>query len=261
LKPFKYPGRESKTVEEFLRIRPEVRDMYIYDVLLSSGEMLYSCAGGMGLTEEKYIVDMHKFVSRPTFVSAVQSAVPTPYTRRRYHALREKFNERSSRITSWSHCSELYCLWAGSGFSQRYRDHGYEGAYMPTRIDYDQLAACSSISREKRLLFRKEGPSKFSETIITDRTVVYAHLPCEFGRYGAGFIWNESTLGSFARILSELSELGHKVCISAQYEKRGRTLRDYPEIFPSFSNIVIPQFKGSKLTFESKNSEIYLFNF
>ena len=261
LKPFKYPGREALTVPSFLDVKPELKDLYIYDVLLSSGELLYSCAGGIGVTDEKYVVDMHKFISRPTSVKTLQDAVPLEYTRRKYHALRERFNERSTRISSWAHCSELYCLWSGSGFSHRYRDLGYDGVYLPSRIDYEMLRNCSQTSRDKHLIFRQEGLSKFSDSIITDKTIVYAHLPAEFGKYGANFLWNEKTLGKVLRVFTELSELGYKVCISAQYERRGRVHKNYAEMLPLLSHMIVPQFKVSELTFETSNSEIYLFNF
>lgn len=261
LKPFKYPGREALAIPSFLETRPDFRDMYIYDVLLSSGELLYSCAGGMGVTDEKYIVDMHKFISRATSVKTIRDTVPVEYTKRRYNTMRERFNERTLRINSWTHCSELYCLWSGSGFSHRYRDHGYDGIYSPTRIDYEVLSLCSKVSRDKRLIFRSEGLSKFSDGIITDKTVVYAHLPSEFGKYGANFVWSEKALARVLRVLGELSELGYRICVSAQYEKRGHIRIDYAKMFPQLSHIIIPQFKVSELTFETSNSEIYLFNF
>lgn len=261
LKPFRYPGREALTVPSFLDIRPDFRNMYVYDILLSSGELLYSCAGGIGVTDERYVVDMHKFISRATAVKTIRDAMPAEYTKRRYNTMRERFNERTLRVSSWAHCSELYCLWAGSGFSHRYRDHGYDGIYSPTRVDYEVLSQCSKVSRDKRLIFRSEGLSKFSDSLITDQTVVYAHLPSEFGRYGANFLWNKKTLSRVVRVLGELSELGYKICVSARHEKRGRVCTDYSKIFPALSHIVVPQFKVSELTFETSNSEIYLFNF
>jgi hypothetical protein len=248
-------------VQSFLEIRPDLRDLFVYDIMLSTGELLYSCAGGIGVTDEKYIVDMHKFLSRPTSTKILQGSAPSTYTRRKYHSLRERFNERSTKIQSWSHCSELYWLWAGSNFSHRYRDLGYDGVYFPVSVDYANLTRCSHASREKRLIFRQEGLSSFSESIITDQTVIYAHLPLEFGRYGANFLWNQATLNRLVRVLSELSEIGYKICVSAQHEKRGLVTRDHVGIFPFLSHVVIPQFKVSELTFENTNSEIYLFNF
>jgi hypothetical protein len=261
LKPFKYPGREPVVAQKFLEIRPDLRDFYVYDILLSSGEFLYSCAGGMGVTDERYLVDMHRFLSKPTSIKTLRDTAPLDYTRRKYHSLREKFNERSVRIQSLSHCSELYWLWLGSNFSHRYRDFGYDGVYSPTTPDYTVIANCSQLSREKRLIFRQEGLSKFSESIINDQTVVYAHFPSEFGRYGANFLWNERTLSRLVRIFRELSDIGYKVCVSAQYEKRGLVQRDYVKMMPFLSHVVVPQFKVSELTFETTNSEIYLLNF
>ncbi len=261
LKPFKYPGREARTISSLLDQKPELKSLYIYDILLSSGELLYSCAGGIGVTEEKYIVDMHKFISRPVSVGLLKRTIPSQYTRRKYNTLRERFNERTLRVSTWTHCSELYSLWLGSGFSHRYRNLGYDGSYLPSTVDYETLEICSQVSRDKRLIFRQEGLSKFSDSIITDQTVVYAHLPSVFGRYGANFLWNEKALETTVRIFRELYELGYKVCISSQYERRGLLCTDLTERLPFLSHITIPQFKVSELTFENSNSEIYFFNF
>jgi hypothetical protein len=262
---FKYPGREPSTTQTFLDLRPEFRDLYIYDIGLTTGAMLYSCAGGVGVTKEPYVVDMHRFLRAPTASSAIEEAFKwrfgKHFLRRRYLILREEFNSRADKLTSMSRCADLYLLWAGSGFTHRYRGKGYDGLYLPTSLDLRCVGNASRLSREKNLLFRKEDFSTLSESIINENVVVYCHLPAEFGTYGAGFRWNDKTLRSYTRILKEFHELGRKVCISATHERRGELFRDYKKMFPEFDHLTVPGFKVSELTFEPQTSEIYLFNF
>lgn len=250
---------------EFLVARPDVKNLYIYDVNLTTGSLLYSCAGGIGVTKEPYIVDMHKFIKSTTCAMALektfQARFGSTFLRRRFIALREEFNQRSVKLRSIADCADLYLLWMGGGFTQRYRNLGYDAIYHPSSVNLDQIRNASRLSREKNLLFRKEDFFSMSEGIINENVVVYCHLPAEFGDYGAGFRWNEKTLKGYVRILKEFHELGHKICVSAVHERRGSVFRSYTDLFPDFDHLVVPGFKVSELTFEPQSSEIYLFNF
>lgn len=263
---FYYPGREPTTISTFLDLRPDFYSFYIYDINLTTGTLLYSCAGGIGVTKEPYIVDMHKFLKASTSVSAIREVFKkrfgTRFLKPRYSSLCEKFNDRfGNKLNSITDCAELYLLWVASGFTHRYKGRGYDSPYFPTSLNLDLVKNASLLSREKNLFFRKEDFLSLSESIINDNVVVYCHLPAEFGKYGAGFKWNEKTLDFYIKTLKEFDELGKKICISAVYEKYGRIYRDYVSIFPTFNQIVIPRFKVSELTLESQTSEIYLLNF
>lgn len=263
---FRYAGREPLTVPELLIQRPELTNLYVYDTCLTTGSLLYSCAGGVGITREPFIVDMHKFIKTSTCVQALRSFFEEDfggfYTRRKYHEARGRFNELGlTKELSSAESARLYLLWSGGGFKQRYRGRGYEALYAPTNIDYEGLALASRQSREKNLLFRGEDFSTMSESIINDNVFVYMHLPAEFGVYGAGFKWSEKALFNYIRIANEFATLGHKVCVSALFERRGMIYRDYRDLFPAFRHLVIPGFKVSELTFSPEFSEIHFFNF
>jgi hypothetical protein len=117
------------------------------------------------------------------------------------------------------------------------------------------------LSRRKNLLFRREDVFSLSESIINDNVVVYMHIPSEYGRYGSGFLWNESLLLKTVSILNEFDVLGYKVCISALHSKRGRVFRDYRQYFDKFNHLIVPVFKGPELTLRPESSEIYFLNF
>lgn len=262
---FRYPGREPKFLEAFLDIRSDVVDHYIYDINLTTGSLLYRSKGGIGMTKEPHIVRMHQWIKTSTVRRTLESTYKTQYRedigKWRYFKLRESFNESGKDLSKWTDCAELYLLWAGSNFTHRYRLDGYDGTFFPTRIKYDALENASRVSREKNLLFRKEDLSSFAESPINDNVVVYSHLPREFGKFGAGWIWNQYNLERFTRVIRELSATGNKVLISAPFEVRNRVELDYRNYLPDFDYTVVPKFKEVKSLLSSNNSEIYLFNF
>lgn len=263
---FRYPGRELLTTSSLLEERPELASMYVYDTTLTTGSLLYSCAGGIGVSREPFMVDMHRFIKTSsaelTLKSLFEKEYGGAYTKRKFYAARARFNEEDRKNDlSAQRSARLYLLWGGAGFKHRYREKGYDSAYNPTMLDYDGISMASRQSREKNLLFRKEGFSTLSESIINENMFIHIYLPAEFGAYGPGFVWNERALGNYARIANEFRLLGHKVCVSALFERRGRIFRDYRDYFQKFEHIVVRGFKVSKLTFEPDFSEIHFFNF
>jgi len=261
---FKYPGREPKTTSEFLKIRPDIKDLYIYDLHLSTGSLLYQCKGGLGVTTERYIVDMHKFISTSTCVKALESELSAHFTTspfRSYYRLREKFNNKHIKLASWSDHAQLYWLWALSGFTHRYEDVGYKGIYNPAPINLEGIQTASRVSREKGLLFRKENLFTFSESLINDNVVLYAHIPSIYGQYGSRNTWTQDKFYELVNVLKELDSIGYKVCVSALYQKRGQIMIYYPELFDKFDYSVVLGFKDTNLGSSHKDSEIYLYNF
>jgi hypothetical protein len=263
---FKYPGREPKSTEQFLSSREDIRSMYIYDLLLSTGGLMYSCAGGIGITKEPHIVDMHLAIKAATFATGVKEKLSSHFkngfTRPSYLRLRETFNLNSRRLKNLADCINLYSLWICSNFTHKYKLGAYDGIYLPSVPSFSEIKTAGLLSREKNLLFRKENFYSFSESIINDNVVLYAHLPDSFGRYGNGFVWNKSLLAEIASMLNELSDLGYKVCVSAKNSTLGvPSPTPYADLFPTLPVIIIEEFKVSELTSSAVESDIYLLNF
>jgi hypothetical protein len=262
---FKYPGREPKLIKEFLLKRPDILNFYIYDIDLTTGTLLYSCKGGIGVTKERYVVDMHLALQNPAFSSALKDDYLKAFgdrpTKRKYFALRDQFNSSVNTNLSFRKAINLYVLWASSNYLQIYKEKGYNSIYLPSLPLYDCIRQASLISRQKKLLFRKEDVFTLSESLIFDNVVVYMHIPDAYGVYGAGFTWTEKKFLSTINVLKEFDSLGHKVCVSATQSKYGRLYRDYSESFSEFLRIEVPGFKGSELTTESSFSEVYFLNF
>jgi hypothetical protein len=263
---FRYPGREPRSVPLFLQSRPDVKNLFIYDLCLTTGTLLYSCAGGIGVTKERHIADMHSSIKAGTFSSSVETYLCTQFkhgfNKRVYTRLRERYNGSFKKPQSILECTKLYSLWLCSNFSHKYGPSGgYNGNYLPRGIDFSLLKNASNVSKQKNLLFRNEDLFSFPESIINENLVLYFHLPDCYGKYGVNFYWNKKIFKEAVQIIKELGQFGYKICVSASYLKRGKVPTDYRHIFPELSNVYIEQFKVSKLDPEFVYSDIYLLNF
>lgn len=258
---FKYPSRQPERIDGLLKYRPDLKDHYIYDVSLTTGDLLYQCKGGIGATKEPYIVGMHNFIKSSTAKSNIRETWKAIYpsdrpSKWRYMKVRERFNERYPRASSHRDYAELYCLWASSSFAHRYRSTGYDGLFFPTKINFNNFDTASNLSREKNILFREQDFFSITDSLLNDNVIIYFHFPSSYGVYGAGFYWTEKIMTDTIRLMNEYSSMGYKVCISGQFRSRGRLLVNYPKLFPEdFYVLELEQFK------DNDSSEIYLLNF
>lgn len=261
---FKYPGREPLLLDQFISSRPDILSYYIYDVMLSSGRLLYSCKGGIGVTKERYISDMHQCINNISFYKAIYSTYQEYFgelvSKRKYLQLRNEFNSTAPVSLSTALGAKLYLLWCLSGYAHKYRGRGYDAIYLPHEPKYELIRSSSIVSRSKNLIFRKEDLYTFSESLLHDQVVVYLHLPSTFGRYGCGFLWNEGRLKQTISMIEELDSLGYKVCISTTLSKYKLTYQP-TNLFPKFDLLTVEGFKGSRLLQNSSVTEAYFLNF
>ena len=256
LRPFPYSGRQSDTIHQFLEVRPDLKELFVYELMLSSGEMLYSCAGGIGATKEPYMIKMHQFFGLKGCVKIIQETFAKEFggvfSRTRYLLLREKFNEKAPRLSNYSDCARLYLLWVGSRFMHRYRLLGYDGTYHPGVLNLDHLGEIHKINREKRLLFRAENHNIFSEFLINEGVFLYMYLPTTYGNYGAGFMWSEEKAFEAVDRITQFVEKDYKVCICLS--KRKSPL--YDMLLP-----ILPQTYDFQFKDVEWSSDLYLLNF
>lgn len=253
-------------MKQFLDERPEFLNLKIYDLDLTTGKLLYSCAGGIGVSKERYMVEMNSFIMLHNSAYLLEKTFKRhfgdSFGYRKYVRLKCRFNEkRDIKLKTPNDCAELYCLWSASDFVHRYLSDGYDGHYMPRPIDYEGVFEASVCARDRQLEFRREDFLSFRESVITDDMVLYVHMPYEYRQYGCRMKWTSRDFEDRVRIMNELHHLGYRVCISAEYERRGLILRDYPSLFPEFSHIVISPFKSIESGVRKPASEIYLLNF
>ena len=234
--------------------------MFVYDLSLTSGEMLYSCAGGIGATKEKYLVKIHEFLKRKSSVSILQEVFAESFkngvSRTMYLRLRENFNNKIERFGSLEDCAKLFLLWGLSGFTHRYRTFGYDGIYCPIPFNFEHIRQISQISREKNLLFRNENWNGFSEFLIHSNIFLYLYFPSVPGVYGPGFKWNVNIAKKIISKIYEFHSKGYKICVCTRGGIRGMETSQYISSLSFLTTTYIVQFKDLNLSLDT-----YLLNF
>ena len=262
---FKYPGRGVLTAEKFLQHRPDIANLKIYDLQLSTGDLLYRCApGGIGVTKEKFIPQLHAFFQRKNCISVLEEMWTKEFKCGDSEILfinsRSLFNSKMPRIQSWSDCARLYCLLASSGYNHNYYNKSFTASYFPYNIDFDELETLSIQSRDKKLQFDTTDMLSFREKEVDKSTIIYMHIPFKYGRYGLGYVWSKRKLKTIQTVLNDLDQLGYRICVSALYEKRNALIHD-EEMFPSFHKDIIIHQNDEKYGLTRRTSEIYYTNF
>lgn len=222
--------------------------------------MLYSCAGGIGATKEKYLIKVHSFLKHKSCASILESVFAenfkNGFSRTRYLRLREIFNNRKEKLGSLVNCAELFLLWSCSGFTHRYRSLGYDGPYCPTPIDYEQVRKISQLNRDKNILFRNENYKNPSEFLINDNVFLYFYLPLTLGTYGPGYRWSRDVAKETISKIFEFHSKGYKICVCTQTQSRGAKILQYIDSLSFLSTTYTMQFKDLDCS-----SDTYLLNF
>ncbi len=261
----RYPGRGVLTADKFLDLRPDIRQSPIYDLQLSTGDLLYRCAaGGVGVTKEKHIPQLHSFLQNKNSVSIIETMwkdeLKAGECDKSFTAAKAKFNSKTPRLASWSDCARLYCLLIGSGYSHLYSNKSFVGSYFPYNPDFISLRQFSELSRANKLEFDTTDMFSFKEQEVSKNTVIHLHIPHKFGVYGLGYVWSKRKLKTIRSVFNDLDELGYRICVSALYQKRNYLVHG-EDLFPSFhKNIVVHQ-DDEKYGLVRLTSEIYYTNF
>ncbi len=262
---FKYPGRSTLTAAEFLKKRPDIESSKIYDLQLSTGDLLYRCApGGVGVTKEKFIPQLHAFIQRKNSLSVIEEMWSKEFKHGQseidFIRLRSLFNSKMPRVQSWTDCARLYCLLAASGYNHNYYNKSFTASYFPYKIDFDELRSLSSLSRDKNLQFDSTDMLSFNEREVDKSTVIYLHIPIQYGKYGLGYVWSKRKLKTVQTVFNDLDQLGYRICVSALYERRNFLVHK-ENVFPNFHKELIVHQNDEKYGLTRLTSEIYYTNF
>ena len=262
---FKYPGRNTLTAEKFLQKRPDIRAMKIYDLQLSTGDLLYRCApGGTGVTKEKFIPQLHAFIQRKNCASVLEEMWDKEFhwgdSEKLFIKARSLFNSKMPRIQSWTDCARLYCLLACSGYNHNYYNKSFTASYFPYRIDFNYINIFSEMSRSGGLQFDTTDMLSFREKELDKTTVIYMHMPIQYGKYGLGYVWSKRKLKTIQTVFNDLDQLGYSICVSALYEKRNALVHK-ENVFPSFHTDIVIHQNDEKYGLSRLTSEIYYTNF
>lgn len=230
-KPFSYPGRDSVHLSTYLNdLAPELKSMYAFDMLLSGGEILFLTKGGVGYARENYIAEMHRFLKRKTSVDIIKTTWAEEFnstmSRTAFRRLTSWFNTSNNLLYSNQECARLFLLWASTSYTHRYLRRKYFGSYAPKALNFEHIAECSALARQKALFFKKAPGTGLEEFLLGPQTFLYAHLPnSNSASYtGSGFKWDRKRQEDLVAKLSKLSKAGLRVLVSAKISSRGAEL-------------------------------------
>ena len=259
-----YPGREllPQSKSAFFALKSGIKSRYIYDLGLSTGEVLYECAGGMGISEEKYIIQLHELLRMGYAESLIHEVFEKDFKGKwgpaKFKRLKREVNlslsNPSKRIIA-----KLYCLLACSGFRHKFdRFNNFAGDYFPHALDTVNLNVLNKKLINSDFILK---PGKFyslDKNLLTKQSVIHFHMPNSMGKYGQKFIWNLNKKLNVLDYFDYLNEQKIDFLLTSRFISRGRKDQILDSWSKRYDTLVLPEFK-EKSSFQS--SDIFITNF
>lgn len=263
------PGRTTKTHKQFIKDFPGLKDMQILTLDTGSADLAYE-SGSTDLifcSNEKYHLEVHKLLNISPAHKYIRENWEDKFNHGKDWIARGKFlaafnNEyRPMVFNTWNAVSQYYCILCMSSFYVNYDKWRLLGEYSPVIPEYENIRKRYENNKEKRIRYYKSNIYNFPINQLDDNGLIYLHLPTYYASYGCGYVWTKRKFESITKDLSELAELGHKICVSFTEEKWGRKVTNYRERFSD--SIFIPheysELKASRYGFnETRTKEVYL---
>lgn len=231
--PFLCPGRTTLYHNNFLADYPEINMMGIVGVDIGSADLLYASSSEKITlcSKEQFHLELHKFLAMRSAHQHVKKLWEEVFdsgrdwqTRGRLFAHYNK-RYRRKKFKTWSDAATFYCILAMSGFRVHYKDNMLYGEHCPQTPDYAFLKKWAFDQRRKQIMYSNSDISTFNTLGLDNNSVLYLHLPSQYGSYGYGYKWTKSRWLFTYKELENLALLNHKVCISmakgpSRYEKQ-----------------------------------------
>lgn len=250
-----YPGKQLLTgsKDAFFGLKSQLKDRYIYDLGLSTGEILYESAGGMGICTEKHIFHLHDLLRMPYAESLIHEEFEKHFKGtwgpRKFYRLRRDVNQELKNPSRRS-IAKLYCLLACSGFRHKFDTHGnFKGEYFPHSLDTAGINLYNKKLINSDFILKLNKTNSIDTKLLTKQSLVYINLP-----FPTTKLFKECLFAYF----DYLSETGFDFLFSARFENRGLVDLQVEAWAGNYNTITIPQFKEDSLFY---SSDIFIFNF
>lgn len=247
-----YPGKQllPGSKEQFFCLKPDVRDRYIYDLGLSTGEILYECKGGMGLSTERHILGLHDLIKKPYAESLIKEEFKTNFKgkwgKAKYYRVRRDLNQELKDPSRRTY-AKLYCLMASSGFIHKFDYNGnFKCEYFPHTLDTSEIEIKNNKLINSDFIITNGDFSSFDINLLTKKSLVYFHIP---------FPSTENKKGEVFAFFDNIDSKGYNFLMSSRLINRGRIEESVRSWSDNYSSITIPF--GSSNTF----SDIFVTNF
>ena len=181
-----YPGKQllPGSKEHFFGLKSGIKERYIYDLGLSTGEMLYECKGGMGLSTEKHIVGLHDLMRMPYAEHLIQEEFKNHFKgkwgRAKYYRTRRDLNQELKNPSRRTF-AKLYCLMSSSGFIHKFDSYGnFKCEYFPHTFDTSEIQIKNKKLINSEFIIAKGGINSLDYNLLTKKSLVYLHVPFPF---------------------------------------------------------------------------------
>lgn len=250
--------------QRFVKDFPEINLMKIMGIDVASADLLYA-SRSTSLTlcsTERYMLELHKFLTlRPAhrYLKETWEGVFDNgrdwYKRCRLLAAYNN-SSRPKRLQKWNDLSIYYCLLAMSSFRVSYSGGSLIGENDPTTPDYEEIREHYLRTVGKTISYRKRNIFTLPMREIDGNTLLYFHIPSQYGTYGNVYRWTKKEMEFMVREMTSLATEGYKVCVSGLYERRGIKLYDYESLFaPDLFHPVF--YESGSLLKATRNTEVY----
>ena len=250
-----YPGREllKGSRDQFFDLKSSVKSRYIYDLGLSTGEVLYESAGGMGISDNIRIIQLHDLIKKPYAEQLIKEEFENTFKgkwgKAKFYRVRRDTNQElkdPSRRT----IARLYCLLASSGFRYKFDKFGnFKGDYFPHSLDTSEIVLNNRKLINSDFLLKHGSYKSFDKNLLTKKSLVYFHVP---------FPWTKVKKDQLFNYFNSLSIEGTDFLVSGKLMHRGKRDAEILNWSNNYSSIVLPQFKEPS---SYSSSDIFITNF
>jgi hypothetical protein len=247
-----YPGKQllPGSVEHFFCLKPGIKDRYIYDLGLSTGEVMYECKGGMGLSTEKHILGLHDLIKKPYAESLIVEEFETNFKgkwgKAKYYRTRRDLNQEL-KSPSRRTFAKLYCLMSSSGFIHKFdQDGNFKCEYFPHTLDTSEIKIKNKKLINSDFIINSGDFTSFDNNLLTKRSLVYFHVP---------FPYTETLKKKVFEFFDHIDLIGYDFLVSSRLINRGRMEESIKSWSSGYSSIQVPF--NSSSTF----SDIFITNF
>lgn len=250
-----YPGREllKGSKDQFFDLKSGIKSRYIYDLGLSTGEVLYESAGGMGISDNIRIIQLHDLIKKPYAEQLIKEEFENTFKgkwgKAKFYRVRRDTNQElkdPSRRT----IAKLYCLLASSGFRYKFDKFGnFKGDYFPHSLDTSEIVLNNRKLINSDFLLKHGSYNSFDKNLLTKKSLVYFHVP---------FPWTKVKKDRLFDYFNSLSAEGTEFLVSGKLMHRGKVDAEMLSWSNNYSSIILPQFKEPS---SHSSSDIFITNF
>jgi len=242
------PGRSTRTHDQFLSDFSSLSEKKILTLDLGSGDLPYASGSNSLIfcSTERYQLELHKFLIVPPSHIYVKSMWEKTFdnglnwqARCNWLASYNNFS-RPKKIDTWEDIARYYCILSMSSFNIYFDKWKLIGEHNPLTPDYEAIKSWSNQHKNKTIKYRKRDIYDFPTSELNDNSIIYFHIPSQFSYYGFGYSWTKKRFKHFLKDLTELAQMGYKICISSIYEKWGRKMSELTDQFDN--NLFLPYY-------------------